>query len=183
MLQMLYNGLHQDLFTINHQPDPIADVDDIAAYSRKEGLALNAEEVQYLENVARQLGRKLTDSEVFGFSQVNSEHCRHKIFNGTFIIDGEEKKQTLFQLIKETSKKHPNFLVSAYKGNVAFIKGPRLDILVDRQVIVELKSIANLPEVALAQTLSYLRATGLKRALLINFGRSRLVDGIKRVSV
>lgn len=127
MLQMLYNGLHQDLYTINHPPDPIADVDDIAAYSKKEGLALNPEEIQYLENVASQLRRKLTDSEVFGFSQVNSEHCRHKIFNGTFIIDGDEKKQTLFQLIKETAKKNPNFLVSAYKDNVAFIKGPRLE--------------------------------------------------------
>ena len=127
MLQMLYDGLHQDLYTIHRLPDTIADVEDIAAYSRKEGLALNPEEIQYLENVAARLGRKLTDSEVFGFSQVNSEHCRHKIFNGTFIIDGSEKKQTLFQLIKATSKEHPNLLVSAYKDNVAFIKGPRLE--------------------------------------------------------
>ena len=127
MLEMLYQGLDQDLYTIHHQPDPIIEVNDIAAYSLKEGLALNKEEISYLENVSRQLGRKLTDSEVFGFSQVNSEHCRHKIFNGTFIIDGEEKKQTLFQLIKETSKKNPNFLVSAYKDNVAFIKGPRVE--------------------------------------------------------
>ena len=113
MLEMLYDGLTQDLYTIHHQPEPIIEIDDIAAYSKKEGLALNAEEIQYLENVSKELGRKLTDSEVFGFSQVNSEHCRHKIFNGTFIIDGEEKKQTLFQLIKETSKKNPNFLISA----------------------------------------------------------------------
>src|SRR5690606_38027739 len=64
------------------------------------------------------------DSEVFGFSQVNSEHCRHKIFNGTFIIDGVEKENSLFQLIKKTSIKHPNHIVSAYKDNVAFISGP-----------------------------------------------------------
>jgi phosphoribosylformylglycinamidine synthase len=127
MLEMLYNGLDQDLYTIHHQPDPIAEVDDIGAYSKREGLALNPEEIQYLENVSVQLGRKLTDSEVFGFSQVNSEHCRHKIFNGTFIIDGEEKRLTLFQLIKETAKKNPNLLVSAYKDNVAFIKGPRVE--------------------------------------------------------
>lgn len=127
MLELLYDGLDQDIYTINHQPEPIADVKDIADYSKKEGLALNPDEIEYLENVSRQLGRKLTDSEVFGFSQVNSEHCRHKIFNGTFIIDGEEKKITLFQLIRETAKKNPNFLVSAYKDNVAFIKGPRIE--------------------------------------------------------
>jgi phosphoribosylformylglycinamidine synthase len=133
MLEMLYNGLDQELFTIHHQPDPIIEVDDIAAYNEKEGLALSEEEVQYLENVAAGLGRKLTDSEVFGFSQVNSEHCRHKIFNGTFIIDGQQKERSLFQLIKETSKKNPNFLVSAYKDNVAFIKGPRLEQFAPRR--------------------------------------------------
>ncbi|HEU5145263.1 MAG TPA: phosphoribosylformylglycinamidine synthase, partial [Chryseosolibacter sp.] len=127
MLEMLYQDLTQDVFTIHHQPEPIISIDNIAAYNEKEGLALNAEEIAYLEDVSRQLGRKLTDSEVFGFSQVNSEHCRHKIFNGQFIIDGREKAQTLFQLIRETSKKNPNYLVSAYKDNVAFIKGPRIE--------------------------------------------------------
>lgn len=127
MLQVLYTELNQDLFTIHHQPDAIVEVDDIAAYNEKEGLALSTEEIHYLEQVSRELGRKLTDSEVFGFSQVNSEHCRHKIFNGTFIIDGEEKTSTLFQLIKKTSKENPNYIVSAYKDNVAFIKGPRIE--------------------------------------------------------
>jgi phosphoribosylformylglycinamidine synthase len=127
MLQVLYTTLDQEIFTIHHQPEPIAEIGDIAAYSKKEGLALSQEEVDYLENVSRELGRKLTDSEVFGFSQVNSEHCRHKIFNGTFIIDGEEKKLTLFQLIKKTAKENPNFLISAYKDNVAFVKGPRIE--------------------------------------------------------
>lgn len=127
MLQHLYEKLDQEIFTINHAPDPILEVDDIAAYSKKEGLALSHEEIEYLENVSRELGRKLTDSEVFGFSQVNSEHCRHKIFNGVFVIDGEEKGQTLFQLIKKTSQANPNLLVSAYKDNVAFIKGPVIE--------------------------------------------------------
>jgi phosphoribosylformylglycinamidine synthase len=127
MLQVLYTTLDQDVFTIHHQPEPIVEIDDIAAYSKKEGLALSQEEVDYLENVSRELERKLTDSEVFGFSQVNSEHCRHKIFNGTFIIDGEEKKLTLFQLIKKTAKENPNYLISAYKDNVAFVKGPRIE--------------------------------------------------------
>ena len=102
MLQVLYTGLDQDLFTIHHTPEPIVEIDNIAAYSATEGLALNKEEIEYLEKVAIDLGRKLTDSEVFGFSQVNSEHCRHKIFNGTFIIDGKEQELTLFQLIKKT---------------------------------------------------------------------------------
>jgi phosphoribosylformylglycinamidine synthase len=127
MLQVLYKSLDQDLFTIHHTPEPILSIDDIAAYNEKEGLALSKVEIEYLENVSKQLGRKLTDSEVFGFSQVNSEHCRHKIFNGTFIIDGQEKESTLFQLIKKTSKENPNYIVSAYKDNVAFIKGPVIE--------------------------------------------------------
>lgn len=133
MLEVLYRQLDQHIFTINHSPEPIREVDDIAAFSEKEGLALSKEEIQYLDEVSKQLNRKLTDSEVFGFSQVNSEHCRHKIFNGTFIIDGEEKKETLFQLIKKTSKEHPNYLVSAYKDNVAFIEGPVIDQFAPRR--------------------------------------------------
>jgi len=127
MLQVYYTALDQDIFTIHHTAEPILEIDDIAAYSQSQGLALSAEEIAYLENVARNRSRKLTDSEVFGFSQVNSEHCRHKIFNGTFIIDGKEQELTLFQLIKKTSKENPNFLVSAYKDNVAFVRGPRIE--------------------------------------------------------
>ena len=127
MLQMLYKNLDQDLFTIHHKPEPVIGIDNLAAYNEKEGLALSTEEVRYLEEVSKSLGRNLTDSEVFGFSQVNSEHCRHKIFNGTFIIDGKEKDLTLFQLIKKTSKENPNYIVSAYKDNVAFIEGPRIE--------------------------------------------------------
>jgi phosphoribosylformylglycinamidine synthase len=126
MLQKVYDGLDQDIFDIHLQPEPIIPVSDIKSYNLKEGLALSDEEVDYLENVSKQLGRSLTDSEVFGFSQVNSEHCRHKIFNGSFVIDGKEKEKTLFQLIKETSKRHPNKIVSAYKDNVAFVEGPRI---------------------------------------------------------
>ena len=126
MLQKAYDGLDQGIFDIDLQPEPVKAITDIAAYNKSEGLALSQEEVDYLNQVAAQLGRPLTDSEVFGFSQVNSEHCRHKIFNGTFIIDGEEKPMTLFQLIKETSKHHPNRIASAYKDNVAFVHGPRI---------------------------------------------------------
>ena len=127
MISEKYKGLNQDAFTINIKPEPILEIEDISAYNQQEGLALNDEEIEYLESVAKKIGRKLTDSEVFGFSQVNSEHCRHKIFNGTFVIDGEEKPTSLFKLIKETSKQHPNTIVSAYKDNVAFVKGPRVE--------------------------------------------------------
>ena len=126
MLSQKYNALTQDIFTINIQPEPILEIEDIAAYNQQEGLALSEEEVAYLNSVSQKIGRKLTDSEVFGFSQVNSEHCRHKIFNGTFVIDGEEKETSLFKLIKKTSAEHPNDIVSAYKDNVAFIKGPKV---------------------------------------------------------
>lgn len=127
MLQHVYDGLDQTIFTIDRKPEPILEIDNIAEYSKKEGLALSADEIEYLEDVSKRLGRKLTDSEVFGFSQVNSEHCRHKIFNGIFIIDGEEKESSLFKLIKKTSAVNPNKLVSAYKDNVAFTDGPSIE--------------------------------------------------------
>ena len=124
MLFQKYSSLHQSIFKVDIEPEPTKWVDDIAGYNEQEGLALSVDEVRYLEELSERIGRLLTDSEVFGFSQVNSEHCRHKIFNGTFIIDGQQKPKSLFQLIKETSRQNPNDIVSAYKDNVAFIKGP-----------------------------------------------------------
>ncbi len=126
MLQNLYKGLDQNVFTIDKKPDPIVHITDFKAYNEKEGLALSEPEIEYLEGLSKRLGRPLTDSEVFGFSQVNSEHCRHKIFNGTFIIDGVEKELSLFKLIKKTSQENPGYLVSAYKDNVAFIEGSKM---------------------------------------------------------
>jgi phosphoribosylformylglycinamidine synthase len=126
MLLQRFNGLHQEIFDLHIHPEPILEINDIEAYNQQEGLALSDEEVNYLNGLSERLGRKLTDSEVFGFSQVNSEHCRHKIFNGKYIIDGEEKSESLFAMIKKTSSSHPNDIVSAYKDNVAFIKGPEV---------------------------------------------------------
>lgn len=124
MLNAIYQNLDQSIFTINKKPEPILEIGDIAAYNEQEGLALSQEEIDYLNSVSEKLGRKLTDGEVFGFSQVNSEHCRHKIFNGTFIIDGVEQDMSLFQLIKKTSREHPNKIISAYKDNCSFVQGP-----------------------------------------------------------
>ena len=124
MLQRLYEGLDQDIFTVNIKPAPIQHIENLEAYNEQEGLALSPEEIEYLHDVERQLGRQLTDSEVFGFAQINSEHCRHKIFGGTFIIDGEEKPSSLFQMIKRTTQENPHKIISAYKDNVAFAQGP-----------------------------------------------------------
>lgn len=127
MLQALYCGLNQELFHVNLEPEEIKHITDIKAYNEAEGLALSPEEITYLEELSERLGRPLSDSELFGFSQVNSEHCRHKIFGGTFIIDGEERASSLFAMIKETSQQNPGLLVSAYKDNVAFVAGPKVE--------------------------------------------------------
>lgn len=124
MLQRMYNGLNQDIFTVNIEPAAIQYVEDLESYNEAEGLALSPAEIEYLHGVEKQLGRQLTDSEVFGFAQINSEHCRHKIFGGSFIIDGKEMPSSLFAMIKKTTKENPHKIISAYKDNVAFAEGP-----------------------------------------------------------
>ena len=127
MLVQRFEALNESVFKIDASPESVKPIENIADFNASEGLAMNREEVAYLDNVSKELDRPLTDSEVFGFSQVNSEHCRHKIFNGTFVIDDEEKEKSLFQMIKETAKENPNTIVSAYKDNVAFIEGPTVE--------------------------------------------------------
>ena len=124
MLQRMYNGLNQNIFTVNIEPAPIQYVEDLESYNEAEGLALSPAEIEYLHGVEKQLGRQLTDSEVFGFAQINSEHCRHKIFGGSFVIDGKEMPSSLFAMIKKTTKENPHKIISAYKDNVAFAEGP-----------------------------------------------------------
>jgi phosphoribosylformylglycinamidine synthase len=124
MLQRMYDGINQDIFTINIKPEPIKYVDNLEEYNEQEGLALSPEEIEYLHGLEKQNGRPLTDSEIFGFAQINSEHCRHKIFGGTFIIDGKEMESSLFAMIKKTTQENPNKILSAYKDNVAFAQGP-----------------------------------------------------------
>lgn len=126
MLQEVYLNPDQNVFSPKREPQPIVNIEDLRAYNDTEGLALSDEEIEYLQQLSLKLGRPLTDSEVFGFSQVNSEHCRHKIFNGTFIIDGQHMPRSLFEWIKLTSKENNNGLVSAYKDNVAFVEGPEI---------------------------------------------------------
>ena len=127
MLQRMYEGLDQTVFTVNHKPEPIKHVDNLEEYNEQEGLALSPEEIEYLHKIEKELGRPLTDSEIFGFAQINSEHCRHKIFGGVFIIDGKEMESSLFNMIKKTTKENPHKILSAYKDNVAFSEGPVIE--------------------------------------------------------
>ena len=124
MLQRMYDGIDQTIFTINIKPEPIKHVENLEEYNEQEGLALSPEEIEYLHGLEKQNGRPLTDSEIFGFAQINSEHCRHKIFGGTFIIDGKEMESSLFAMIKKTTQENQNKILSAYKDNVAFAQGP-----------------------------------------------------------
>ena len=127
MLQRMYEGLDQRAFTVDHKPEPIKHVDNLEEYNEQEGLALSPEEIEYLHKIEKELGRPLTDSEIFGFAQINSEHCRHKIFGGVFIIDGKEMESSLFNMIKKTTKENPHKILSAYKDNVAFSEGPVIE--------------------------------------------------------
>ena len=147
MLQQLYEGLDQESLTISQPSEPIKFIDDIIAYNEQESLALSRDEVSYLEKISAKLNRRLTDSEVYGFAQINSEHCRHKIFNGSFVIDGKEMPESLFALIKKTSKANPERIVSAYKDNVAFVVGPTMEQFApsrqDKSAFFEVREISS----------------------------------------
>jgi phosphoribosylformylglycinamidine synthase len=126
MLEKIYSPLVSQNFFILEDKKIVRKINDISHFNEEEGLALSEDEISYLQSESKKLGRSFTDAEVYAFSQINSEHCRHKIFNGTFIIDGEKKEKSLFQMIKDTSRQAPDYLVSAYKDNVAFYKGPEI---------------------------------------------------------
>ena len=87
------------------------------------GLALSDDEIEYLERGYRAIGRDPTDAELTMFAQANSEHCRHKIFNGDWIIDGEKQDQSLFAMIRHTHAVNPKGTVVAYADNAAIMEG------------------------------------------------------------
>ncbi|KAI1264857.1 CobB/CobQ-like glutamine amidotransferase domain-containing protein [Xylariaceae sp. FL1019] len=97
----------------------------LTEYSKENGLGLDDGEVQYLIDVFRGLGRPPNDIELFMFGQVNSEHCRHKVFNANWTIDDQRRDGSLFEMIKNTHKKTPQFTVSAYSDNAAVLQGER----------------------------------------------------------
>ncbi len=93
------------------------------------GFAMSNQEIDYLYDFYSSEKRNPTDAELMMFAQANSEHCRHKIFNAKWKIDGTQKNNTLFDLIKETSKSSPDGIISAYKDNAAIIKGTKAERL------------------------------------------------------
>ena len=95
----------------------------LEAANREMGLALSADEIDYLLASFRQAGRDPTDAELMMFAQANSEHCRHKIFNARWIIDGEAREESLFAMIRHTHARHPQGVLSAYRDNAAVIEG------------------------------------------------------------
>ncbi len=97
----------------------------LADANRRLGLALSPEEIAYLAAFYGEAGRDPSDAELMMFAQANSEHCRHKIFNAGWVIDGEEKSKSLFAMIRNTSAVTPGGLLSAYRDNAAVIEGRR----------------------------------------------------------
>ena len=119
-----------DVIFATHEPTPMAHIplleEGRQALERANvelGLALSGDEIDYLlENYAR-LGRDPTDAELMMFAQANSEHCRHKIFRGDWIIDGEARDERLFDMIRSTTYASPDGVISAYKDNASVIEG------------------------------------------------------------
>ncbi|MGB5337014.1 MAG: hypothetical protein WBN07_15450, partial [Woeseiaceae bacterium] len=113
-----------------HEPSPVVNVPLVAegrqalvSANTDLGLALSDDEIDYLLRCYGDLARDPTDAELMMFAQANSEHCRHKIFNASWVIDGEPQEQRLFPMIKSTTEKTPGGVLSAYSDNAAVIEG------------------------------------------------------------
>ncbi|QKJ88249.1 Phosphoribosylformylglycinamidine synthase [Paramixta manurensis] len=131
MMETVYSELAQagQLFA-HHQPQPLQSVDVLGAgrqalvdANQKLGLALADDEIDYLQAAFEKLGRNPNDIELYMFAQANSEHCRHKIFNADWVIDGQPQPKSLFKMIKNTFEKTPDYVLSAYKDNAAVMEG------------------------------------------------------------
>ncbi|PKH21858.1 phosphoribosylformylglycinamidine synthase [Enterobacterales bacterium CwR94] len=115
---------------VQQEPQPVSSVNvleegrqALANANQKLGLALAEDEIDYLLEAFTRLGRNPNDIELYMFAQANSEHCRHKIFNADWIIDGEKQPKSLFKMIKNTFEKNPEYVLSAYKDNAAVMEG------------------------------------------------------------
>ncbi|MDU7196436.1 phosphoribosylformylglycinamidine synthase [Phytobacter diazotrophicus] len=114
----------------HHQPAPVQSVDLLGEGRQalidanvRLGLALAEDEIDYLQDAFSRLGRNPNDIELYMFAQANSEHCRHKIFNADWVIDGKQQPKSLFKMIKNTFEKTPDYVLSAYKDNAAVMEG------------------------------------------------------------
>ncbi|BGI50826.1 MAG: phosphoribosylformylglycinamidine synthase [Arsenophonus endosymbiont of Ceratovacuna japonica] len=135
MIETIWTSFNQikSLF-IDKKPTPMVIIEilkngryELELINTKLGLALTTDEINYLINVFQKLGRNPTDVEICMFAQTNSEHCRHKIFNASWVIDGKYQSNSLFDMIKNTYKHTPDYILSAYKDNAAVMEGFNID--------------------------------------------------------
>lgn len=131
MMESVFGSFEQaEALFVHHQPAPMK-VIDISRHGQtalekanvEMGLALADDEIDYLLKAFTELKRNPTDVELYMFAQANSEHCRHKIFNADWIIDGEKQPKSLFKMIKNTFETTPDYVLSAYKDNAAVMEG------------------------------------------------------------
>ncbi|MCK5120937.1 MAG: phosphoribosylformylglycinamidine synthase [Methylococcales bacterium] len=137
MVQSVFeNEQSLDLF-VQHEPQPLLTVsvveqgrDALVQANTELGLALSADEIDYLTESFKALGRNPSDVELMMFAQANSEHCRHKIFNASWTIDGEEQAKSLFGMIRNTADKNPEGILSAYSDNASVAEGSKADVFI-----------------------------------------------------
>ncbi|OQW79949.1 MAG: phosphoribosylformylglycinamidine synthase [Proteobacteria bacterium ST_bin11] len=134
--QVVYAQAELDLF-VEHEPKPLQTVaiieqgrDALVKANTELGMALSADEIDYLTESFIGLGRNPTDVELMMFAQANSEHCRHKIFNASWTIDGEEQAESLFAMIRNTHTLNPQGVLSAYSDNSSVLEGPTAQVFI-----------------------------------------------------
>ncbi len=125
-----------DLF-VHQKPKPLLTVsiieqgrEALVSANKELGLALSADEIDYLTDSFTELGRNPSDVELMMFAQANSEHCRHKIFNASWTIDGEDQAKSLFSMIRNTADKNPQGILSAYSDNASVAEGSKADVFI-----------------------------------------------------
>jgi phosphoribosylformylglycinamidine synthase len=133
---VLYDILEPDLF-IQHQPKPLLSIaileqgpDALVKANSQLGMALSDDEIDYLTDSFQKLGRNPTDVELMMFAQANSEHCRHKIFNAEWTIDGVKQAKSLFSMIRNTAEKSPEDILSAYSDNASVMTGSKAQVFI-----------------------------------------------------
>ena len=137
MTQSIYSDHEECLAFLKTDPQRAVNIIDILSSgiealenaNKSFGFALSDEEITYLYDFYSKIARNPTDAELMMFAQANSEHCRHKIFNAKWSVDGVSKDDSLFDLIKETSKQSPKGIISAYKDNAAITMGEKVERL------------------------------------------------------
>ena len=133
---VLLGSAEPDLFS-NHSPKPLVAIklieqgrEALVTANQQLGMALSDDEIDYLTDGFQELGRNPTDVELMMFAQANSEHCRHKIFNADWTIDGVEQAQSLFAMIRNTASKSPEGILSAYHDNASVAVGSKAQVFI-----------------------------------------------------